>query len=67
MDYFLKNSNSKINMTIIGKTLAHLVMNKKNIYKFFYKLIERYISIDVYWRLAKCVILLCVYLLMFKN
>lgn len=29
MDYFLKNSNSKINMTIIGKTLAHLVMNKK--------------------------------------
>ena len=29
MDYFLKNSNSKINMIIIGKTLAHLVMNKK--------------------------------------
>ncbi len=29
MDYFLKNSNSKINMTIIGKTKAYLVMNKK--------------------------------------
>ena len=29
MDYFLKNINSKINMTIIGKTLAYLLMNKK--------------------------------------
>ena len=29
MDYFLKNSNTKINMTIIGKTKDHLVMNKK--------------------------------------
>ena len=35
MDYFLKNSNSKINITIIGKTLAHQLMNKKNIDKFF--------------------------------
>ena len=29
MDYFLKNSNFKINMTIIGKTLAYRLMNKK--------------------------------------
>ena len=35
MDYFRKNSNSKINMTIIGKTEAYQVMNKKYRDNFF--------------------------------
>ena len=35
MDYFFNKSNTKINMTIIGKTEAYQVMNKKYRDKFF--------------------------------